>query len=635
MAILYTGQRLGSYAVEDLLGTGGMAEVYRATHTTLERPVAIKVINPSFNADPTFLLRFMREAKAVARLSHPNIVTVYDFGEQGELAYLVMEIATGGTLKERARRFRTLAEAVEELAPIGDALEYAHRNGIVHRDLKPINLLITEEERLLLADFGLARVASESLDLGDTDGGMILGTPYYMAPEQALGEDVDQRADIYAFGILTYEVLAGRVPYDGTSALAVMQQHLKAPPPSIRAVIPQAPETLERAIARATAKRREDRFDSAAQFVGELRQAAREAPDLPVAAALTAPVRGFEQPTKGVSHPAAESVAETLAVAPPVVEDVEPGFTPRPGALQQPTPAAEPAADAGPPVEPPPAESPAAAPSPVEPADAADDELGSTQFVAPPARRAPPAQPLSTPMDAAPVRVPAAEVPEVIVQRAPVERRKRLARRSSRFTAAQWLLGGLGVLVVLLINVAGFYVWAQGGRHAVQGQFAADLTTWIWDKLDGLKSLMALLALVAAAIAVLTMRTAIIDDRHLSPRTYRKLRQYHRVAGWAAIWIALAVGFLTCFGIFGFGTGSWRSFLHSLLGTALVVVIFAKIAVVRYYPAQRRYLSWLGHSLLGLFFLVFLTSAVPFAWQHIHGSSGPGQYGAAISRPLP
>ncbi len=607
MAILYSGQRLGSYAVEDLLGTGGMAEVYRATHTTLERPVAIKVINPSFNADPTFLLRFMREAKAVARLSHPNIVTVYDFGEQGELAYLVMEIATGGTFKERARRFHTLAEAVEELAPIGDALEYAHRNGIVHRDLKPINLLITEEERLLLADFGLARVASESLDLGDTDGGMILGTPYYMAPEQALGEDVDRRADIYAFGILTYEVLAGRVPYDGTTALAVLQQHLKAPPPSIRAVIPQAPERLERAIARATAKRREDRFDSASQFVDELRQAAREAPDLPVAAALAPPAPVVEQPTRVAPQPPAESRAETLAVYDPVVEEVEPGFTPRPGVLQRPAA---------------PEESPAAAepkPPPAQPA-AADGELGGTQFVTPPPRQAAPATV---------ERVPDADVPEVIVQRAPVERRKRLARRSSRFNAAQWLLGGIGVLAVLFINVAGFYVWAQGGKHAVQGQFAADLTTWIWDKLDGLKSLMALLALIAAAIAALTMRTAIIDDRHLAPRTYRKLRQYHRVAGWAAIWIALAVGFLTCFGIFGFGTASWRTFLHSLLGTALVAVIFAKIAIVRYYPAQRRYLSWLGHGLLGLFFLVFLTSAVPFAWQHVHGSSGPSSYGAS------
>ncbi len=622
MTILYSGQRLGAYAVEDLLGTGGMAEVYRATHTTLERPVAIKVINPSFNADPTFLLRFLREAKAVARLSHPNIITVYDFGEQGELAYLVMEIATGGTFKERARRFRTLAEAVEELAPIGDALEYAHRNGIVHRDLKPINLLITEEERLLLADFGLARVASESLDLGDTDGGMILGTPYYMAPEQALGEDVDPRADIYAFGILTYEVLAGRVPYDGTTALAVLQQHLKAPPPSIRAVIPQAPERLERAIARATAKRRGDRFDSASQFIEELRQAAREAPDLPVAAALVTLPPQAEQPARVAPQPPAESLAETLVAPQPVVEEVESGFTPRPGVLQR--PAAQEEAPAAAAAESPSLEQPAMA----------DGELGGTQFVTPPPRPAAQPQPTASSAPAAVERVPDADVPEVIVQRAPVERRKRLARRSSRFSAAQWLLGGAGVLVVLFINVAGFYVWAQGGKHAVQGQFAADLTTWIWDKLDGLKSLMALIALVAAAIAALTMRTAIIDDRHLAPRTYRKLRQYHRVAGWAAIWIALAVGFLTCFGIFGFGTASWRTFLHSVLGTTLVVVIFAKIAIVRYYPAQRRYLSWLGHGLLGLFFLVFLTSAVPFAWQHIHGSSS-NAYGATINRSLP
>src|SRR4051812_18995565 len=122
MAILRPGQRLGPYTVEGLLGTGGMAEVYRASHQTLERTVAIKVINPAFNSDPTFPLRFLREAKAVARLNHPNIITVYDFGEQGQLAYLVMEIAEGGTFRERASEVLTLAQAVEELAPIADAL---------------------------------------------------------------------------------------------------------------------------------------------------------------------------------------------------------------------------------------------------------------------------------------------------------------------------------------------------------------------------------------------------------------------------------------------------------------------------------------------------------------------------------
>ncbi|HEY7294341.1 MAG TPA: DUF6529 family protein, partial [Dehalococcoidia bacterium] len=370
------------------------------------------------------------------------------------------------------------------------------------------------------------------------------------------------------------------------------------------------PETLDQAILRATAKQREDRFDSAAQFVNELRRAAQEAPDLPVAAALVPLAPLPAQPAPPAA--AAETLAETLAIAPPVIEDVEPGFTPRPGVLRP--SAAEPPAATPPAIE--------HSPPPVDPEE--------TQFVQVPAR---PAQPPAPEPAAQAQPVPDAEVPEVLLQRAPVQRRERLARRTSRFTVAQWLVGGAGVLIVLFINVVGLWVWTQG-KEAASGKFAGDLTTFIYDKLDGFKSAMALLAVVFAAIAVLTMRTAIIDNRHLAPRTYRKLRQYHRVAGWAAIWIALAVGFLTCFGIFGFGTGSWRTFLHSLLGTALVVAIFAKIAIVRYYPAQRRYLSWLGHGLLGLFFLVFLTSAVPFAWEHIHGSSSASPYGAVVGHEL-
>ncbi|MGH2583932.1 MAG: serine/threonine-protein kinase, partial [Dehalococcoidia bacterium] len=280
MPILNNGQRLGVYVIDRIIGQGGMAEVYRATHQTLDRQVAIKVINPTFNSDPTFPLRFRREAKASAKLNHPNIITVYDFDEKGEIAYIVMELATGGTLDERTRRLTTLLEVVEALAPVFDAVQYAHGQGIVHRDIKPDNVLLTEQHRPLLADFGLARIQSESLDVDEV--GLILGTPYYMAPEQVLAEDVDGRADVYALGILTYALVVGRVPYDGSSFTAIAQQHLKSPPPSIRAAIPAAPERLDAAVRRATAKHRDDRFATVEEFYAELQQAAAVAPDLPV-----------------------------------------------------------------------------------------------------------------------------------------------------------------------------------------------------------------------------------------------------------------------------------------------------------------------------------------------------------------
>src|SRR5579883_2697204 len=286
MPVLECGQRLGSYRIEGILGRGGMAEVYRATHLALERDVAIKILSPALNADPTFLLRFAREAKTVARLDHPHIVTVHDYGEEGELAYLVMQLAEGGTLRDRARTFCTLGDVVEGIAPVAEALAYAHDRGVIHRDLKPINVLIDAQGRPLLADFGLARLLQESLDYSEVEGGA--GTPNYMAPEQALGGVLDQRVDIYALGIVAYELLTGRAPYAGPTPYLIIQRHLTEPPPSIHAVLPDAPARLDAAIQRATSKRSSDRYDTAVAFLADLRRAAAEAPALPVGAAHAA-----------------------------------------------------------------------------------------------------------------------------------------------------------------------------------------------------------------------------------------------------------------------------------------------------------------------------------------------------------
>src|SRR5215212_757903 len=281
MPMLRPGDRLGAYVIEQWIGAGGMAEVYRARHETLDRHVAIKVLDPAFRADPTFPLRFRREARTVARLKHAHIVTLYDYGEQGGLSYLVMELATGGTLEEAVRRLTTLAEVAEALAPVGEALQYAHDQGVVHRDVKPINVLIDGEGRPLLADFGLARVADETLD-ADTEDDLIEGTAHYMAPEQVTGGAIDRRADIYALGISTCQALTGALPYDGPSVDDVLAQQVSAPLPPLSAALPQAPPALDGAVRRATAKRPDERFDQVSAFVGELRRAATEAPALPV-----------------------------------------------------------------------------------------------------------------------------------------------------------------------------------------------------------------------------------------------------------------------------------------------------------------------------------------------------------------
>lgn len=582
MAILSNGQRLGVYVIGELIGQGGMAEVYRATHGTLDREVAVKVLNPTFNSDPTFPLRFLREAKASARLNHPNIITVYDFDEKGEIAYLVMELATGGTFSDRSRRLTTLREAVDALAPVFDAVQYAHRQGVVHRDIKPDNVLLAEQERPLLADFGLARIQSESLDVDEV--GLILGTPYYMAPEQVLAEDVDNRADVYALGILAYALIAGRVPFDGSSFTAIAQQHLKSPPPSIRAVMPDAPDRLDAAIRRATAKRRDERFPSAADFYAELQAAAAEAPDLPVGVrAVLATRTPTATATPGARSDVERTVVDSGGIGLADMFANESGTQcPTCGSYIRPG---------------------------IRFCTTCGGRMPDLALASTVAQRAgdPPAPP---------VAAVAAGVPSP---------RKR--RHSSSFTVGQWLLLALAGLAVLVINVIGLWL-AQSGRAAGEDGFASGITTYIFDNLPWFKSGMTLVALLLAGLASYDMWLVVMDRRQRTPETYRRLRQYHRLMGYAAAVTAFSIGLLTCVGVFGFDFSTTRRAIHTVMGTTLLVTIVAKIVTVRGLVRYRRYLNLLGFIVLGFYAATFATSAVPWVWGQITGDEPVYYYGS-------
>lgn len=266
------GQRLGQYEIIALLGKGGMATVYRATQTSMGRDVAIKVIKPDLVEVGDFVTRFEREARTVAQLSHPYILKVFDYGHEGELVYLVMELLKGGSLADQIRRGAfTPAETLRALDQIGSALDYAHELGIIHRDLKPQNVLLDGKGNAHLTDFGIAKILSATVAL--TQSGTAMGTPAYMSPEQWQGQPLDARADIYALGVMLFEMLTGRLPFDAETPFSMMHMHVNQPPPSVRDRRADLPPAVEQVIQRALAKNREDRFASAGEMVETLRAA--------------------------------------------------------------------------------------------------------------------------------------------------------------------------------------------------------------------------------------------------------------------------------------------------------------------------------------------------------------------------
>jgi tRNA A-37 threonylcarbamoyl transferase component Bud32/cytochrome c-type biogenesis protein CcmH/NrfG len=271
------GENVGQYRIIEQLGQGGMATVYKAYHASLDRYVALKVLHPAFNEDQTFISRFQREARVVAKLEHPNIVPIYDYSEHEKRPYLVMKYIEGDTLKARLAQGPLTSEEIEQVVnSVGAALEYAHRQGILHRDIKPSNVMIATDGMMYLADFGLARIAQAGESTMSSDS--IMGTPQYISPEQAMGKkDLDAGTDIYSFGVMLYELVVGQVPFSADTPFSVIHDHIYTPLPLPQKVNPNVPDTVQRVLLKALAKDRLDRYATVEELMDAFKQAWTEA----------------------------------------------------------------------------------------------------------------------------------------------------------------------------------------------------------------------------------------------------------------------------------------------------------------------------------------------------------------------
>jgi len=267
------GENVGPYRLIEKLGKGGMATVFKAYHPSLDRYVAIKALHPAFMEHPGFLDRFEREAKVVAKLEHPNIVPIYDFSEHEDRPYLVLKYVRGETLKARLEKNKlTYKETRHIFRVISSALSYAHQEGVLHRDVKPSNVLMDKAGGIYLADFGLARIAETSQTT--LSGQMMMGTPHYISPEQAKGlGNLDSGTDIYSLGVMMYELLVGEVPFQADTPFSVIHDHIYSPLPLPMEMNPDLNEDMQRAILKALAKKREDRYATVSEMMAAFLQA--------------------------------------------------------------------------------------------------------------------------------------------------------------------------------------------------------------------------------------------------------------------------------------------------------------------------------------------------------------------------
>ncbi len=303
------GQTLGQYRVIEQIGAGGMASVFKAYQPGLDRDVALKVLPPSFAKTGDFSERFVREARAIGNLHHPNILPVYDSGQDKGYSYLAMRyIPNASTLANEMGQGPLKTERIIDLiTQIGAALDYAHRAGVIHRDIKPSNVLM-DGDWALLSDFGLAKMVERSIELTDTGVGM--GTPAYMSPEQGMGKKVDHRTDIYSLGIILFEMLTGQVPHKAETPIATVMKRINEPLPLPRSLNPNIPEAVERVILKALAVDPEQRFDRAGEMAQALKAAFGDQPEevLPEVSGT------YVQPESRTAAPGADSTAaETIA----------------------------------------------------------------------------------------------------------------------------------------------------------------------------------------------------------------------------------------------------------------------------------------------------------------------------------
>jgi eukaryotic-like serine/threonine-protein kinase len=277
---------LGRYEILGELGQGAMGIVYKAKDPLIDRVVAIKTINltQALEEREEYEARFYQEARAAGRLSHHNIVTIYDVGKSGDVAYIAMEFLEGRELRDvlNEKSMLPLGQVLDIVAQVAQGLAYAHEHGIVHRDVKPSNIMIQKDGHVKITDFGIARMASAAVR---TQTGMVLGSPKYMSPEQVMGKLTDQRSDIFSLGIMLYEMLTGRPPFSGENVNAIMYQTLNAAPPPPSSLNPAVPDMLNFIVAKALAKKLDDRYQNAKEFADDLRVCRDSMPQASIAVA--------------------------------------------------------------------------------------------------------------------------------------------------------------------------------------------------------------------------------------------------------------------------------------------------------------------------------------------------------------